>query len=124
MEAISSSKMSKHLTTTHRRPLFEYLFSSDGVINHYAENDIICSVMHSPILTRELQDQIVQSELYHQSLCSQAATSGFCILLYTLQLCCIKILIWTNFAILTNKEYHKIYRIHFETPDNKLEYKF
>jgi len=93
MEAVSSSKLSKHLTTTHRRPSLEYLFSSDGVINHYAANDIICSVMHSPILIRESQDQIVLSELYHQLLCSQAATSGFCILLYILQLCCIRILI-------------------------------
>lgn len=115
MEAVNSSEMSKHLTTTHRRPSFEYLFSSDGIINHYAANDIIRSVMHSPVLTCESQDQILKSESYHLSLCSQAAMSGFCILLYTLQLCCIKILIWTNFAILTNKEYYKIY---------KLEYKF
>jgi hypothetical protein len=41
--------MSEHLTTTHRRPSYEYLCSSDGIINHYAANDIIRSDVQSCI---------------------------------------------------------------------------
>lgn len=103
--------------------------------NHYTQKTIIrifiqfrwyhqslCSKWHYSLCDTQscinmwITGPILQSESYHSSLCSQAAMSGFCILLYTLQLCCTKILIWTNFVIATNKEYYKIYRMHFETP--------